>query len=364
MSDSPADVAEPRVADTASVPDSREHAGALVARKLSALFPGLDPTSQVQLRDLVLAALAEVVRREVRRVHHEVADIVGESAGNPRSPVPNAAMDFQDGMPELISRLSPLLTAEDFLGLLGGPPGWDGSVASEARTGASKSTSREVAAIGTECAITALLENAVASIRESALDAMAAPATAVGILRRPAIRRARLSDRAARALTGFVAAHVLDRVAGFPGVSFPLREKLRQRLEAGLVPDSILMLRTPDIREAMDQARRLQNENRLTEEALLAAVQKGEARMATAILAVASGLPVPAVDWATTLRSAKGLVSLVWKAGFSMRVAVPLQTLLARLSPANVLRPAPGNGFPLSVEEMRWQIEFLENMGR
>ena len=41
------------------------------------------------------------------------------------------------------------------------------------------------------------------------------------------------------------------------------------------------------------------------------------------------------------IHSAKGLVSLVWKAGYSMKVAVPLQTLLARLSPAAMLRPTP-----------------------
>jgi hypothetical protein len=69
------------------------------------------------------------------------------------------------------------------------------------------------------------------------------------------------------------------------------------------------------------------------------------------------------VDRASTLRSAKGMVSLVWKAGFTMRVAVALQTLLARLAPDAVLTAGPGGGFPLAVEEMRWQLEFLARMG-
>ena len=114
----------------------------------------------------------------------------------------------------------------------------------------------------------------------------------------------------------------------------------------------------------MGEARHLCAEDRLDEAAMLGALQRGEVRMATALLAVAAEVPGSVVDRAATLRSAKGLVSLIWKAGFSMRVAVPLQSLLARIAPAALLRPGPGDGFPLAVEEMRWQIDFLSKMGR
>jgi hypothetical protein len=42
-----------------------------------------------------------------------------------------------------------------------------------------------------------------------------------------------------------------------------------------------------------------------------------------------------------------------------MRAGVPLQMLLAKLSPATVLRPSRGGGFPMSPDEMRWQLTFL-----
>ena len=66
-----------------------------------------------------------------------------------------------------------------------------------------------------------------------------------------------------------------------------------------------------------------------------------------------------AVDHAAALRSAKGMVSLVWKAGFSMQAATPLQVLLARLPPDEVARPDAAGGFPFATEELRWQVEFL-----
>jgi hypothetical protein len=70
-------------------------------------------------------------------------------------------------------------------------------------------------------------------------------------------------------------------------------------------------------------------------------------------------MPLPTVRRAATLRSAKGVVSLTWKAGFSMKAGYALQILLARLAPGTALKPGPGNSFPLSVEEMCWQLDFL-----
>jgi nucleoside phosphorylase len=47
-----------------------------------------------------------------------------------------------------------------------------------------------------------------------------------------------------------------------------------------------------------------------------------------------------------------------------MRAAIALQSLLARLGPDAVLIAGAGGSFPLAVEEMRWQLDFLGRMGR
>ena len=116
--------------------------------------------------------------------------------------------------------------------------------------------------------------------------------------------------------------------------------------------------------DALAEAQALARAGRLDEDAALEAARRGDPQFATALLAVAAGLPVSVVDRAASLRSAKGLVSLAWKAGFSMRAASALQTVLARLGPDAILPPGPGGGFPLAIEEMRWQLDFLGRMGR
>ena len=75
---------------------------------------------------------------------------------------------------------------------------------------------------------------------------------------------------------------------------------------------------------------------------------------------MASGLPLAAVERAANLRSAKALVSLAWRAGFSMRAGTVVQTALGQIGTGDLVAALPGGGFPLTETEMGWQIEVLE----
>jgi hypothetical protein len=47
-----------------------------------------------------------------------------------------------------------------------------------------------------------------------------------------------------------------------------------------------------------------------------------------------------------------------------MQTGHAMQVLLGGLAPGSVLRAGPGNSFPLSVQEMSWQIDFLSGKDR
>ena len=59
------------------------------------------------------------------------------------------------------------------------------------------------------------------------------------------------------------------------------------------------------------------------------------------------------------MASAKGIVSLAWKSGLSMKLAEQLQLRLARIAPNGVLKAAKGNNYPMSDDDMDWQLEFF-----
>ena len=50
---------------------------------------------------------------------------------------------------------------------------------------------------------------------------------------------------------------------------------------------------------------------------------------------------------------------MVWRAGFSMWLAEQLQLRLGRIAPDAKMRAAARGAFPMSDEELDWQIEFF-----
>jgi uncharacterized protein (DUF2336 family) len=357
--------AAPADADRILARDSDARVRTLLARKLAALLPSLQNTERERLRRHVMEMLAELVEDEAVRVRAAISDVVKEMPQAPHELILRLANDSAVPVSEPVTRLSPLLTTEDLLALLAANPNRATAAAVAAREGLNETLADAVVATFDPAAIRALLANDSAAIREATLDALIVRAADHADWQAALVRRSRLSPKAACALSKFVATHLLHELASRADLSAEcaaeLERRLAQRLERDHPPCGATV---PNMAEAMGAAWALAHDGRLDEAALLGAVQRGETRMATAMLAVAAGVPVMVVERAVALRSTKAMVSLVWRAGFSVHVAGPLQSLLARIPPAGVLRSGPGGSWPLVHEEMRWQIDFLTRMER
>jgi hypothetical protein len=163
-------------------------------------------------------------------------------------------------------------------------------------------------------------------IRESTLDVLIAWAADHTDWHAPLVRRPNYSPRTAEALSWIVADALpveLARCADLrPAVAAELRARLTSRLAqltgAGAPPGHALV-------DSLTEARGRAAAGRLTEAELLGVAGRGDGRLAAAMLLLAADVPLAVVERAATLRCAKGVVSLVWKAGFSMKLAVPLQ---------------------------------------
>ena len=318
--------AAPAGADRLLCGDGDERIRSMLARRLATLLPGQ------QLPPHAPPVLAGLVEDQSIRVRAAITDVVKEMPQAPRKLILRLAQDSAVPVSYPIIRLSPVLTTEDLLALLGSPPNSSVASAVAARAGLNETLSQAVTATADEAAIGVLLANHTAAIRDSTLDKLVAGAASRTEWQEMLRRRPRLSPAATIALSEFL---------------------------NGRKP-----VRMPTVDEARWEAQALADRDQLNEAALLGALERGELRMATAMLAVAADVPVSVVERAATLRSAKALVSLVWRAGFSMQVAGPVQTLLAGTPAAAVLRPGPGGTFPLAKEEMCWQISLLKGMVR
>ena len=102
--------------------------------------------------------------------------------------------------------------------------------------------------------------------------------------------------------------------------------------------------------------------NELNEHEISSALASGGQEFVVYAVALKSKTPVDAVSRAITMRSAKAIVALCWKAELSMRLATRVQMQLANIPPSDVLRATASDDFPLSKDEMRWQLEFISGL--
>jgi uncharacterized protein (DUF2336 family) len=337
--------------------DDDERVRSLLARRLATLLPGLNRPEHASLRQQALTTLIRLVEDEAIRVRAAISDVVKEMPQAPRELILRLTRDAELSVFEPVIRLSPLLTTEDLLALIAAPPCAATVTAVARRPGISETVADAIAATADTSAIRALLANPSAAIREATLDALVARAGEHVAWHEPLVRRPALPMRAARALSAIVTVELLKVLARRPdlgeGLAEEIEERLRDRLEGALN-------RTHDpAAAARDRAAQMKAEGRLNEASFLAAVEHGDDRLAAAILALAAGVSPAELHHARMLRSAKAVISLAWRAGFSMRAGAAAQTMLAQISPLAILRPGPAGGFPLTVEEMRWQIDFL-----
>ena len=344
--------------------DSDDRVRALLARKLAGQVPDSMAPGQVSLQGHdILAALAEDAAVRVRSA---IADVVKQMPEAPRALILLLARDAVVVVSDPIIRLSPVLTPDDLLSLLASPPTAATAVSVACRPNLSEVIADAVAATADNAAIRALLSNPSAAIREATLDALIADTPSHTDWHAPLVDRPVLSAHAARALAEIVATQLLETLSNRADLDPTLAMDLRQRLDERLASTkpAVFLPAGMTAEEAMDQAHALRADGRLTEDLVIEAVQQGETRLAAAMLAAAANVPLSVIDRAASLRSAKGLISLVWEAGFSMRVAESLQAMLGQLAPSAILPAGPGGAFPLASEEMRWHLDFLKRMGR
>ncbi|MCR6629679.1 MAG: DUF2336 domain-containing protein [Magnetospirillum sp.] len=106
------------------------------------------------------------------------------------------------------------------------------------------------------------------------------------------------------------------------------------------------------------RVQQLKFQNRLDESTVDAALAGNDHAFVMAALTVLAGLSLNTIRKTVQTQSAKGIVAVTWKAGLSMAFCEQLQIKLLRLAPSRQLHAVNGT-FPLTAEEMTWQLEFL-----
>jgi len=347
-------------ADKRLVADADERVRSLLATKMARLLPGLSGPAQQAAQTHVHTMLRTLANDATVRVRAAIAEALTNVAEAPRDIILTLAHDPEGTVSDPVLRFSPLLTDADLLELLATPPTSGTATAVASRAGLSSTIADTIAQHADSPALVALLSNRSATIQETTLDALVGRAGDHPEWHEPLICRPMLPVRSIRALSLIVARHLLDGLLNRADVPPTLADELRHHVAQSLGT----VTTSPTEAEILESIRQMNAEGRLNEQTLLETASSGDARQTAAILAVASGVTLQTIDRAVALRSAKALVSLSHRAGFSMQAGMAIQQLLGQLGPGEILVAAQDGGCPLTASEVDWQIELLCQPGR
>jgi uncharacterized protein (DUF2336 family) len=340
-----------------------------VARQIGRLAPGLDRETRDRIGALVNEVLETLARDQVTRVRRILADELKDAENVPATVIRRLANDTDAAVAAPVLEFSPILDDELLMEIIQGSPETAALSAISRRESLDASVSDAVVETQDKQAITALLSNKSAQIREETLDQLVGQAEFVPQWHQPLVERPMLSARAVTRLAEYVADKLLADLEKrddldpetAKAVSATLKKRLRNDW-LGDDPDDSISLPEMDMDEPADErVRRLFAEGSLSEAVITDALGKGDRSFVIAALAQLGQITADMVSKAVSMSSPKGITAMAWKAGLGMRTAVQLQLRLARVPPTKLLQARDGIDYPLSEDEMRWQIDFFKS---
>jgi uncharacterized protein (DUF2336 family) len=341
--------------------DDDESVRGKLAAKVARLTSQLSQHEQARAQRYVLETLEILARDQATLVRGIMADALKDVVDAPASVIQRLARDVEEVVSCPVLEFSPLLTEEDLLDIID-----DGCV-----TGKLQAISRRKslvspvadAIVGTddEAAITALLANESAQIREETLDELIEKAPKVAAWHAPLVSRPRLSSRAAIKLASFVADVLLRQLRARHDLDRDAARRVAIEVNRRL---DIVSAKGETGAEAMgeEKAMQLHGAGELDAAALNEALAEGDCDFVRCALALRAQVTDRLVEKILRSGSPKGVTALAWKAKTTMRFAVQLQLRMGGISPMKVLDSGNGKDFPIEPAEMRWQLEFFKNL--
>lgn len=369
----------PRQADLLLAKDREVMVRQAVARKIARLLPELSADQAMQIERLTVECLETLARDQATEVRGILAEALKDLPNAPHGVINRLARDVELSVCAPVLQHSPILTEEDLTDIIMKGPVRGAMTAIATRQNVTASVADAIARSDDEAAVTALLGNPSAQIREETLDRILDQAPQHEPWHSPLVRRPRLPARAVMRLASFVADKLLkvlqDRDDLAPDAARGLVEAVRQRVEqaagtvSGLPPGPVDFgdeavcgaAAGPEkpVERPSDKAARLNKEGKLTEKLIEGSMVEGDRGFVMAALAELSQIELPVVDRIVATHAPRAVTALVWRAGLTMRFARQVQLRLAQIPPKTALNARDGTHYPMTDEEMRWQLEFF-----
>jgi len=363
-----ANSAAPRHADLLLAADADHEVRVGLAEKIALLAPGLSYNEQDKIRRMTYEALEILARDQVTKVRQIIAETLKDVADAPAEVIRNLARDAELVVSAPILEYSPVLTTEDLLEIIANDPLHGALSAVSRRRDLGNAVSDAIIRTDNIEIIAELLGNKSAQIREETLDKLIDAAADIDPWHEPLVRRPQLPSGAAPRLARFVAENLLGTLMARQDLDSDVAEEVRNIVNRRLaesvddIGDDRVAENIPD--DQLDKAGKMKKAGTLSEDAINSALQSADFDFAAAALVQLSGLAPATVMKAVSDRNAKGIVAIAWKAGLPPWIVEQLQLRLCHIPREDVLLTPEGADYPLTEEEMNWQLEFMADLAK
>ena len=395
----------PRHADLLLAKDEKDEVRTDVAGKIADITVNFADGQQDNIYRLTMDALEVLARDQLVRVREILAETLKECPQAPVDVMERLARDREITVSQPVLENSPVLSEEFLVSVISSDPVHGTLSAIARRVALGEDVADAIVHNGDAEAIAALLGNESTQIREETLDRIVDQASGEPTWHKPLVHRPNLHAEAAKRIAEIVAAPLLDDLDKRGDLDADtisaIKEVVLRRLdsddfanlpqqiahpalddknseESELLPidrteeregeASLPANQMPKVSEDSNESvvtkrvRQMYLNDELNDHEISSALASGGQEFVIYAVALKSKTPVDVVSRAISMRSAKAIVALCWKADLSMRLATRVQMHLAHIPPSDVLRATASEDFPLSNDEMRWQLEFISGL--
>lgn len=350
----------PRQADLILARDKDEQVRTQLATKVAELTRKEGKDDQEKVQRFVEETLEVLAKDQTIQVRQILAEALKSVADAPPQVIQSLARDVEDVVACPVLEFSPLLSDEDLLDIIASSGASARLCAISRRDQVGERVSDAIVQHDDRKAIAELLGNDSAQIREETLDALIDGSAAEPSWQKPLVERPVLPAKAVRKLASLVAESLLEKLKKRKDIdkatADAVAEEVRRRMSEGHGEADV-----PKVSDE-DEARKLFKEKTLDSEVIGDAILAGRRDFVRHALALRAKVDIDLVDRILKGHSAKGITALCWRAGCSMRMSLRLQTHMGGIPPNKTLHARNGVEFPLSPEEMQWQLDFFASL--
>ncbi len=331
----------------------REAVGAKIAHSISTLSSNQDAT-----RIAAIAILEDLIEDEEVRVRRIIADELKISDKMPLHIIQKLARDIDEFVSSPILRHSPILDDEELISIIK-----DSATSSQlAAIAERKQVSEPLAECIVETAdveaISQLLLNPSAQIRENTLDQLIVDARSIPEWHEPLVMRPKLPFGAISKIAEYVAVSLIEVLAQRNDIDVELREDLETRVRKRLMAeDSSDGEQQPETLDELEcKLRQLHARDDLTETYIRDHSDQSERNVVILSLAILADIPTIISRRIFVSRSAKAIMSLGWKAGLSAALVTRIQGTIGDIPADHWVLPDEHEEYPFTEREMQWQL--------